>query len=43
VTLPSGQVKGLAADIDSDGALILQKDDGAVERIIAGVVSLRKL
>lgn len=43
VTLPSGQVKGLAADIDSDGALLLQKDDGAVERIIAGVVKLRKL
>jgi BirA family biotin operon repressor/biotin-[acetyl-CoA-carboxylase] ligase len=43
VTLPSGHIKGLAADIDSDGALILQKDDGTIERIIAGVVSLRKL
>lgn len=43
VTLPSGQVKGLAEDIDSDGALILKKADGAVERIVAGVVKLRKL
>lgn len=43
VTLPSGQVKGLAEDIDSDGALILKKFDGTVERIVAGVVKLRKL
>ncbi|MFA5056160.1 MAG: biotin--[acetyl-CoA-carboxylase] ligase [Dehalococcoidia bacterium] len=43
VTLPSGQIKGLAEDIDSDGALILKKADGAVERIVAGVIKLRKL
>ncbi|MFA5368219.1 MAG: biotin--[acetyl-CoA-carboxylase] ligase [Dehalococcoidia bacterium] len=43
VTLPSGQIKGLVEDIDSDGALILKKADGAVERIVAGVVKLRKL
>jgi BirA family transcriptional regulator, biotin operon repressor / biotin---[acetyl-CoA-carboxylase] ligase len=44
VTISSAteQVAGLAKDIDSDGALILEKDDGSLERIIAGDVSLRK-
>jgi len=37
-----GQITGLATDIDSDGALILRKEDGALERIIAGDVSLRE-
>jgi BirA family biotin operon repressor/biotin-[acetyl-CoA-carboxylase] ligase len=43
VTMPDGQVKGLAADIDSDGALILDKGNGDIERIIGGMVRLRKL
>jgi BirA family biotin operon repressor/biotin-[acetyl-CoA-carboxylase] ligase len=43
VSMPTEQVKGLALDIDSDGALILQKEDGSREKIMAGVVSLRKL
>jgi len=43
VSLPNGQIKGTAVDIDADGALILQKDDGSFEKIIAGVVKLRKL
>jgi len=37
------QITGLAVDIDSDGALILQKDSGTRERIIAGDVSLKKV
>jgi len=43
VTLPNGQIKGVAVDIDADGALMLEKDDGSLEKIIAGVVKLRKL
>ncbi len=44
VTISSAteQLTGRAVDIDSDGALIVQKDDGTQERIIAGDVSLRK-
>lgn len=43
VTLPTGQVKGMAIDIDSDGALLLEKGNGDIERIVGGVVRLRKL
>lgn len=43
VTLPSGQIKGLAEDIDSDGALILKLGNGALERIVAGSIKLREL
>ena len=43
VSMPTEKVTGTAVDIDSDGALILKKKDGSLERIIAGVVSLRKL
>ena len=34
-------IEGVAEDVDLDGALLLRKDDGAVERLIAGEVSLR--
>ncbi len=37
------QLVGRAIDIDSDGALIVQKEDGTKERIIAGDVRLRKI
>jgi BirA family biotin operon repressor/biotin-[acetyl-CoA-carboxylase] ligase len=43
VSMPTEKVTGTAVDIDSDGALILKKEDGSLEKIIAGVVSLRKL
>ena len=43
VSTPTEKVIGTAVDIDSDGALILKKEDGSLEKIIAGVVSLRKL
>jgi BirA family biotin operon repressor/biotin-[acetyl-CoA-carboxylase] ligase len=43
VNMPTEKVTGKAMDIDSDGALILKKEDGSLEKIIAGVVSLRKL
>ena len=38
----SEEIIGQAVDIDSDGALILEKNDGAKERIIAGDVRIRK-
>ena len=34
-------IEGVAEDVDLDGALLLRKDDGVVERLIAGEVSLR--
>ncbi|MDY6911149.1 MAG: biotin--[acetyl-CoA-carboxylase] ligase [Chloroflexota bacterium] len=37
------QVTGQAVDLDTDGALILRKEDGSLERVIAGDVSLRKV
>lgn len=43
VIMPTGQVKGLATDIDSDGALILDKGNGDIERIVAGSIKLREL
>jgi BirA family biotin operon repressor/biotin-[acetyl-CoA-carboxylase] ligase len=43
VSTPTEKVTGTAVDIDSDGALILKKEDGSLEKIIAGVVKLRKL
>ena len=43
VTTPSGQLKGLAEDIDGDGALILKMESGVLERIVAGSIKLRKL
>ena len=33
-------VGGIAEDVDGDGTLLLRKDDGAVERLVAGEVSL---
>ncbi len=43
ISSPTEQLVGRAIDIDSDGALILQKEDGTKERIIAGDVRLRKI
>ncbi len=37
------EVSGKAVDIDSDGALILERADGNRERIVAGDISLRKV
>lgn len=34
-------VEGVAEDVDEDGALILRKDDGVLERLLAGDVSLQ--
>lgn len=36
------EIEGKAVDIDSDGALVLELEDGSRTRIIAGDVSLRK-
>jgi BirA family biotin operon repressor/biotin-[acetyl-CoA-carboxylase] ligase len=43
VSMPTEKVTGMAVDLDSDGALILKKEDGSLEKVIAGVVKLRKL
>lgn len=42
VNLPMEQVAGLAVDIDPDGALILEREDGTREKIIAGVVTVKE-
>jgi BirA family biotin operon repressor/biotin-[acetyl-CoA-carboxylase] ligase len=36
----TGQIVGLALDVDADGALLLQTDDGLTHRIVAGEVTL---
>ncbi len=36
-------IRGLASNIDPDGALLLRTDDGRIERIVAGEVSLEKV
>jgi BirA family biotin operon repressor/biotin-[acetyl-CoA-carboxylase] ligase len=33
-------IAGLAADVDADGALLLRADDGTVQRVIAGDVTV---
>lgn len=38
VTTGTGGIEGVAQDIDSSGALIVRKENGAVERILAGDV-----
>lgn len=42
VTFADQQVQGRAFDIDQDGALLIQKWNGNLERVVAGDVSLRK-
>ena len=41
VIAPGETYSGLAVDIDADGLLIVKKDDGTVEKVIAGDVSIR--
>ena len=41
ITGARGKMEGEAVDMDQDGVLIVRKDDGVIERIIAGDVSLR--
>lgn len=36
------QFVGVAIDIDDEGALLIEKQDGAIERVIAGDVSVRR-
>ncbi len=45
VSISSGResLEGEAIDIDQEGALILRSENGILERIIAGDVSLRNL
>jgi BirA family biotin operon repressor/biotin-[acetyl-CoA-carboxylase] ligase len=38
VRAPGGVVEGIATDIDISGALVLRKDSGATERLVAGEV-----
>jgi len=39
----TGELEGKAIDLGEDGALLLQKADGTVERIIAGDIFLKKM
>ena len=38
----SAALEGVAAGIDADGALLLRRDDGATERVVAGDVTIAK-
>lgn len=43
LTKPDGsRLRGLASNLDTDGALVIRKDDGRMERILAGEVTLEK-
>lgn len=42
VIMGEERLNGLAIDLDKDGSLLVKKDNGEVEKIIAGDVSLRK-
>lgn len=41
VTTPEGTVTGLATGVDADGALLVRRTDGQIERVLAGDVTLR--
>ncbi|MCI0777280.1 MAG: hypothetical protein J4N95_03790 [Chloroflexi bacterium] len=42
VTIAGGETQeGIAVDADSDGSLIIQRDDGSNMRVEAGEVTLR--
>jgi BirA family biotin operon repressor/biotin-[acetyl-CoA-carboxylase] ligase len=41
-TTPSGVTEGVAEDVDTDGALLIRKDDGALATVEAGDVTLRE-
>ncbi len=40
--MDGGKMKGKALDIDAEGALLLEKEDKSIERILAGDISLRE-
>jgi BirA family biotin operon repressor/biotin-[acetyl-CoA-carboxylase] ligase len=41
VGLPEGTLHGVAEDVDDDGALLLRTEDGDLQRVLAGDVTLR--
>lgn len=41
VTSPTEKMSGLALDVDSEGALVLQLEDGIIRRVFVGDVSLQ--
>ena len=41
VTMPDHTLTGLATSVDADGALLVRRTDGRVERVLAGDVTLR--
>jgi len=41
VTMPGRVLTGLATGVDADGALLVRRTDGEVERVLAGDVTLR--
>jgi BirA family biotin operon repressor/biotin-[acetyl-CoA-carboxylase] ligase len=42
VIAPQQQFSGVAVDIDEEGALLVRKDNGTIEKVIAGDVSIRR-
>ncbi len=42
VTGADGDIEGIMMDIEADGALVLQMDDGALRRVYAGDVTVKK-
>jgi len=41
VTGPTGEMSGLASDVDPEGALVLRLEDGTVKRVFVGDISLQ--
>jgi BirA family biotin operon repressor/biotin-[acetyl-CoA-carboxylase] ligase len=42
VSSANQQFIGMAIDIDAEGALLIEKQDGGLERVIAGDISVRR-
>ncbi len=42
VSTPAGVIKGVAEDVDADGALLVRQPNGVVKHVLAGDVTLRK-
>jgi BirA family biotin operon repressor/biotin-[acetyl-CoA-carboxylase] ligase len=42
ITTPEGVLNGIAAGVDEDGALLLQKDDGSIQQLLTGDVTLSR-
>jgi BirA family biotin operon repressor/biotin-[acetyl-CoA-carboxylase] ligase len=43
VETAAGAIEGVAADIDGEGALLIERRGGAIQRVVAGEVTLREV